>query len=89
MYFIFVLGTVDVGSVFFGEQKSENFSLYFLRKIIAHMIILKLTICLTSTVTVRMKCLFDRVSAFALQQQGISIKFTPSFFVNNSNSYKA
>lgn len=71
-----MLGTVDVGSAFFGEQKSENFSLSFLVKIIVHMIILKLTVCLTSTVTDRIKSLFDRVSVFALQQQGMSTKFT-------------
>lgn len=63
-------------AVFSEELKSENFSLSFSRKIIVHIVILKLTVCLTSTDTVRMKSLCDRVSIFALQQQGTSTKFT-------------
>lgn len=53
------------------------------------MIILKITVCLTSTGTLRIKCLCDRVSAFAPEQEEIAKEFTLSLFLNSFNYYKA
>jgi len=53
------------------------------------MIILNLTVCLTSTVTVRVKSLCDEVSIFTLQQEKISQEITSSLFLCSTNYLKA